>query len=140
MKQVKTKAKDPATIDAYIAGFSVDVQARLQKIRAAIRKAAPTAQESISYRIAAFKLDGKPLLYFAAFKAHIGVYPMTGGIGDHFGQEIAPYLKSKGTAQFPHDKPVRAALIGRIAKFRAKEMTERAAAKPGKRQGKSADQ
>ncbi|MEQ1718230.1 MAG: DUF1801 domain-containing protein [Hyphomicrobium sp.] len=125
----------PETIDAYIAGFPKDVQQRLQKVRAAIRKAAPAAEDSISYRIAAFKLGGKPLLYFAAFKAHIGLYPMTGGVKEAFASELAPFEHSKGTVRFPLDRPVPYGLIGRIARFKVREAAAKAK-QNGKKAGK----
>lgn len=120
-----------ATIDAYIGGFPGDVQARLEAVRAAIRKAAPGATEGISYRIAAFKLDGKPLLYFAGFKNHIGLYPMTAGVKAAFAKQLAGFPQSTGTVRFPHDGALPTALIETIAKFRAQEIRD-AAAKPAK--------
>jgi uncharacterized protein YdhG (YjbR/CyaY superfamily) len=121
------KAKVPATIDAYISAFPDDVQVKLAKIRGAIAKAAPRAEQSISYGIAAFKLNG-PLLYFAAFKAHIGLYPITASVKAAFRKELAGYAQSKGTIRFPLDEPVPYALIGRIAKFRVRENRDAAKA------------
>lgn len=119
----------PATIDEYIATFPPDVQAILQKIRATVAKAVPKATERISYRIPAFALDGD-VVYFAAFKKHIGVYPPVRD--PKLKQEIARYAGPKGNLQFPLTERIPYALIGRIAKARAKENAARAAAKAKK--------
>ena len=111
-----------ASIDEYIAAFPPDVQAILQKIRTTIAKAIPKAQEKISYRIPAFALDGD---YFAAFKKHIGVYPPVRDA--KLRKEIARYAGPKGNLQFPLTERIPYALIGRIAKARAKENATRAA-------------
>ena len=109
------------TIDSYIAERPRDVQKVLKAIRLAIRKAAPEAVESISYGIPTFKLDGRPLIYFAAHKAHIGLYPMTGGIKEKFKKELAKYEQSKGTVRIPFGEAVPLALISRIVRFKMKE-------------------
>jgi uncharacterized protein YdhG (YjbR/CyaY superfamily) len=113
-----------ASIDEYIAAFPPDVQAILQKIRTTIAKAIPKAQEKISYRIPAFALDGD-VIYFAAFKKHIGVYPPVRDA--KLRKEIARYAGPKGNLQFPLTERIPYALIGRIAKARAKENATRAA-------------
>lgn len=118
-----TRANAAKTVEAYLADVPQDVRSRLVQIRAEIRKAVPEASESISYAIPAFKFEGRPLLYFAAFKAHIGLYPMTGGIKEAFAQALEPYAQSKGTVRFAHDQPVPFALIGKLAKYRAAEIT-----------------
>ena len=120
----------PATIDAYISASPADTQAILQKIRATIRKSAPEATEAISYQMPTFKLSGN-LVHFAAFKSHIGFYPVPSGI-EKFKKELAPYPQGKGSVQFPLDKPIPYALIGRIVKFRVKENLEKAKAKKKK--------
>jgi len=99
----------PATIDEYIAGFPPDVQARLESVRHAIRKAAPGAQEKISYGIPTFALRGN-LVHFAAFRNHVGFYPGAAGIAE-FVNEFAGYEASKGTVRFPMDRPIPLALI-----------------------------
>ena len=126
---MKKSANAPETISAYIALFPADTGTRLKKIRAAISKAAPGAEQSISYRIPTFKLAGRPLLYFAAFKAHIGLYPITSSVKAAFKNELAGYPQSKGTVRFPLDEPVPYALIGRIAKFKVKENADAAKGK-----------
>jgi uncharacterized protein YdhG (YjbR/CyaY superfamily) len=123
-------AKLARNVDEYIAGFPPDVRVRLEKVRAAIRKAAPHASESISYRIAAYQLEGV-LIYFAGFARHIGMYPAPRSSAE-FHDELAAYQGGKGTVQFPHDKPLPLGLIARIVKFRAAENLARAATRGGK--------
>src|SRR5438105_4226291 len=94
----------PRTIDEYIAGFPPDVQAILQKIRLTIRKAAPAAEETIKYQMPTFTLNGN-LVYFAAFKKHIGFYPIPTGV-EKFKQELSAYKTAKGSVQFPLDQPM----------------------------------
>lgn len=113
-------ATKPATIDAYIAAFEPAIQKRLAAIRALIRKAAPQATESISYRMPAFKLQG-PLIYFCAFRHHIGIYPMTGNTRTVFAKELSAYKGGKGTLQLPHAAPIPARLIQRIVRHRVRE-------------------
>jgi len=115
---------DPKSIDEYIAGFPKDAQAKLKKIRETIQKAAPGAEETISYHMPAFKLNGI-LVWFAAFKTHIGFFPTASG-KEKFKKELSVYKGGKGTVQFPLDKPIPFGLIGRIVKFRAKENLARA--------------
>jgi uncharacterized protein YdhG (YjbR/CyaY superfamily) len=102
--------------DQYIAAFPPTVQAILEQVRSTIRRAAPDAQEVISYRMPAFKQRGI-LLYFAAFKHHIGLYPPVSGDAA-IEKEIAPYAGEKGNLRFPLDEPIPYGLIERIAKLR----------------------
>jgi uncharacterized protein YdhG (YjbR/CyaY superfamily) len=111
------KRKGPLSIDEYIADFPADVQTILQRIRAAIKTAAPGADEAISYQIPTFKLGGKNLTHFAAFKNHVSVYPAPRSIKE-FEKELAAYKDGKGTVQLPLDKPVPYDLIKRIVRFR----------------------
>jgi uncharacterized protein YdhG (YjbR/CyaY superfamily) len=124
---MKTKQATPQNIDEYIAGFPNDIQEKLQKIRMTIRKAAPKAEEKISYQIPTFALCGN-LVHFAAFKKHIGFFPTSSGTRE-FQQELSIYKGSKGSVQFPLDKPIPLGLISRIVKFRLKENLARAASK-----------
>jgi uncharacterized protein YdhG (YjbR/CyaY superfamily) len=117
--------KTPRDIDQYIAGFPPAVQKILQTLRQTIRKAAPTAEESISYQIPTFVLCGSSLVHFAAFKNHIGLYPRKATIAK-FKKELSRYEQSKGTIRFPLDEPLPRGLISRIVKFRVKENLERA--------------
>ena len=129
---MRTSQKPPKDIDEYIAGFPTDVQERLEKIRMTIRKAAPEAEEKISYQIPTFTLKGKYLIYFAAFQKHIGLYPAPRGI-EKFKKELSLYEGGKGTVRFALDKPIPFGLIKRIVKFRVKENLERAKAKRKKK-------
>ncbi len=128
---MKTKSTKPVTIDEYIAGFPPDVQALLQKIRTIIRKAAPQAEETIKYQMPTFTLHGN-LVHFAAFKSHIGFYPVPTGI-EAFKQELSAYPGGKGSVQFPLDQPIPYALISKIVKFRVKENLAKAAVKGKKK-------
>lgn len=128
---MKAKQTKPTTIDDYIAGFPPDVQEILQKIRATIRKAAPQAEETIKYQMPTFTLHGN-LVHFAAFKNHIGFYPVPTGI-EAFKRELSAYEGGKGSVQFPLDQPIPYGLISKIVKFRVKENLARAAAKGKKK-------
>ena len=114
-------------IDKYIAGFTSDKQKLLKELRTTIKKAAPKAQETISYGMPAFKLNGM-LVYFAAWKNHIGFYPTSSGI-KAFKKDLSVFNISKGTVQFPLDKPIPKGLITKIVKFRVKENLEKRAKK-----------
>jgi len=114
------RKKPEDTIDAYVARFPKDVQQRLEQMRLTIRKAAPKATETISYRIPAFRSDGI-LVWFAAFKRHIGFYPGAAAIAG-FQKELSAYKGAKGSVQFPFDAPLPLALVRRIVKFRVKQM------------------
>ncbi|MGE5480866.1 MAG: iron chaperone [Chloroflexota bacterium] len=112
----------PTSIDQYISSFPVDVQAKLRVILELVRKLAPDAEESISYQMPAFKLNGRPLVYFAAFKNHIGFYPTPSGI-TQFEEELSKFKKAKGSAQFPLNEPLPVELIEKIIRFRMKDIT-----------------
>ncbi|MFN8669745.1 MAG: DUF1801 domain-containing protein [Gemmatimonadaceae bacterium] len=116
---MKPSAAPPATIDAYIAAAPIDVQPILERIRQTVRKAAPRAEERISYRMPAFFLDGV-ILYFAAFKKHIGVFPPVRDAALRL--QLAKYAGPKGNLQFPLSEPVPYALITKIVKARVREM------------------
>jgi uncharacterized protein YdhG (YjbR/CyaY superfamily) len=118
---MKTSRTPPKDVAAYIAGFPRPVQAILRRVRSIVRKAVPNADEGISYQIPTYKLQGRPVLYFAAFKEHYSVYPSNAALVAAFKDELEPYEKSKGTIRFPLSEPVPVRLIERIAKFRAKE-------------------
>jgi uncharacterized protein YdhG (YjbR/CyaY superfamily) len=114
----------PKNVDEYIADFPLPVQNKLEELRATIKKAAPGAEEKISYKMPAFNLKGI-LVYFAAFKNHIGFYPTSSGVYA-FKKELAGYETSKGTIQFPVDKPLPLDLITRIVIFRMNENLQKA--------------
>jgi uncharacterized protein YdhG (YjbR/CyaY superfamily) len=124
-------SRAPKDIDQYIGAFSPEVQAVLERIRSTIRKAAPGAQETISYRIPAFTLKGT-LVYFAAFKNHIGFYPPVKGDAK-LKEVLSRYAGEKGNLRFPLDQPIPYGLIERIVKLRVKQNLAKAAAKGTKR-------
>lgn len=113
------KQGTPGSVDEYIAQFPEEIQQKLREMRAVIHAAAPEATEKISYQMPTFYLRGN-LVHFAAFKQHIGFYPVPSGIAA-FEAELAPYKRSKGAVQFPLDQPLPTELIGRIVKFRVEE-------------------
>jgi uncharacterized protein YdhG (YjbR/CyaY superfamily) len=120
-----TKPATPTTIDEYISAFSPEVQAILQKIRQVVRSVAPDAEETISYKIPAFKLHGV-LVYFAAFKNHIGFYPPIKGDAQ-LEKDVSPYVNEKGNLRFPLNQPIPYDLIKRLTKFRVKQNLAKAA-------------
>jgi len=107
-------------VDQYIANFPPDVQERLQQIRSLILKTAPEAQESISYAMPGYKVKGKPLVYFAGYKNHIGFYATPTG-HEAFKKELSVYKQGKGSVQFPLNEPLPFDLIKRIVLFRVAE-------------------
>jgi len=125
------RAKQTTTIDEYIADCPENVQPHLEKVRAAIRKAAPDAEEAIKYGMPTFVLNGN-LIHFASWTNHVGLYPGSKPI-EMFKDELAKYEISKGTVRFPLDKPIPLGLIGKITKFCVKRNSERAAVKSMKK-------
>ena len=116
----KYEKKEFRTIDEYTKTFPEDVQIILEKIRQTIREAAPEAVEAISYGIPTFKLNGRYLVYFAAWKNHIGFYPMPSG-AKAYKKELSVYKQGKGSIQFPLDKPIPYDLVRKIVIFRVRE-------------------
>lgn len=117
----------PTTVDAYMAALPPNVRRMLQRVRKAALAAAPEAQEVISYRMPALKQHGI-LVYYAAFKSHIGLYPPVRGDAD-IDQAIAPYAGEKGNLRFPFDQPIPYELITRITALRLKQNLAKAAMK-----------
>ena len=113
------------TADEYIASFPKEVQQLMEHVRSTIKQAAPEAEETISYGMPAYKTNGKPLVYFAAFKNHIGFYATPTGHAE-FAEELSKYKQGKGSVQFPLNKPIPLELISRIVKFRVEENTKKA--------------
>jgi uncharacterized protein YdhG (YjbR/CyaY superfamily) len=113
-------AKAPKTIDEYIRPFPAAIRAILRKVRSTIRAAAPKAEETISYRIPAFRHEGRMLVYFAAFKRHIGLFPPVRG-NPGLEKAVAKYAGPKGNLRFPYDQPVPYGLITRIVKHNMKK-------------------
>jgi len=112
------------SIDDYILNCQLDVQEKLQNLRKVIKEAAPEALEKISWQMPTFVLNGN-LVFFAAFKKHIGFYPLPSAI-EAFKYELSEYKSSKGSVQFPLDKPIPYELISEIVKFRVAENMEQA--------------
>lgn len=129
---MKKDAVIARNIDEFISVFPTDIQAVLNKLRSTILKAAPRAEEGIKYGIPTFIENGVSLVHFSAYKTHIGFYPTPSGIVA-FRNELSKYETSKGTVQFPIDKPLPFTLIAQIVKFRVLENQEKSKAKPKKR-------
>jgi uncharacterized protein YdhG (YjbR/CyaY superfamily) len=128
---LKKRKNNIRTVDEYIGAFPGDVRKLLGKIRAAIKKAAPGSEEKISWQMPAYFQNGILMLY-AAHTHHIGLYAMPGAI-EAFKKELKGYETSKGTIQFPFDRPMPLGLIAKIARFRVKENIEKAKAKQKKK-------
>ncbi|MXV49989.1 hypothetical protein GS399_03325 [Pedobacter sp. HMF7647] len=114
----------PTTMQEYFAEFPAEVQQLLERIRASIKAAVPEATETIGYGIPTFKLNGKNLVHFGAFKNHIGFYPTPDGIKE-FEQELSQYQNAKGSVQFPLSEPFPMDLILRMTEFRKKKLLEK---------------
>lgn len=127
------KQKPPATVAEYIARQEKKTQAILKKLRATVLKAAPDAEERISYQMPAYFLKGV-LVYFAAWEKHIGLYPGTEAI-EEFAGDIAAYVHAKGSVQFPLDRPIPYGLVTRIVKFRVTQKSAGKSAPAGKGTG-----
>ena len=121
---MKSKNSEVNEVDQYIQQFLPNTQKALQQLRNAITKAAPGAEEVISYKIPAYKFHGM-LVYFAAYENHMGFYPTPSGI-EAFKEELSAFKGAKGSVQFPLDKPLPLDLVSNIVKFRAKENLEKA--------------
>lgn len=124
---METQKLKPANIDEYIAFFPEETQQLLEEVRQTIRKAAPDAEEAISYQMPTFKLNGN-LVHFAAFKNHIGFYPAPAGI-EAFKEKLAAFKGAKGSIQFPLNQPLPLELITDIVKYRVEKSKEQVKAK-----------
>lgn len=122
-------AAKPSSIDEYIASFPEDVQKILQQIRAVIRDAVPEAVETISYDMPTFNLNGTYLIYFAAWKKHVALYPVSGQVAEALSTELSGYKGTKGSVHFPLNKPMPLDLIRRITELRIAENRASAAQK-----------
>lgn len=114
----------PKSTDEYISNFPKATQIILQEVRKTIKNAAPNANESISYGMPAYKLNGKALVYFAGYKNHIGFYATPTGHAE-FTEELAKYKQGKGSVQFPINEPMPLDLITKIVKFRVSEVLKK---------------
>ena len=117
------KSAPASTIDEYISNFPGETVKTLQQVRMAVRKAAPAAEETISYGMPAFRYKGRIIIYFAGYKNHIGVYATPSGHAA-FQKELSAYKQGKGSVQFPLDQPMPLDLIKRIVKFRVQQQDE----------------
>jgi uncharacterized protein YdhG (YjbR/CyaY superfamily) len=115
-------SKDFESVDEYIASQPEGVRETLALLRGTIRKAVPAAEEAISYKIPTYKLHDVPLIYFAAWKKHYSLYPITGRVLAEFQDELADFAVEKSTVRFAYSQPVPVKLIARIAKFRVKDV------------------
>ena len=117
----------PETVDQYIAAFPADVKKRMQQLRKTIKAAAPKADELISYQMPGYKYFGM-LVYFAAYKNHIGFYPGAGGVLEFY-KKLSSFKSAKGSVQFPNDRPIPYEVISKIVKFRVKQNEEKGSLK-----------
>ena len=112
------------SMDQYISTFPEDLQKILEELRATIKAAAPESEETISYNIPTFKMNGRYLIYFAGWKNHISLYPIPVG-SEAFNKQVAKYAEGKGTLKFPLDKPLPLKLITKIVKLKLDENEKR---------------
>jgi len=120
--QKSSNTKRVRNIEQYIADFPVNIQARLQEVRDIIKKAVPAAEETISYNMPAFKLNGVHLIYFAGWKNHISLYPFSSAMEASLPEVAAYKISGRGTIQFPVDKPLPVEFVEMIVKLREKEI------------------
>lgn len=118
--------KTAKNVDEYIASFPKEVQSRLKQVRAEIKSLAPQAEEGISYGMPSYKLNKKPLVYFAGYANHVGFYATPSG-HEEFAKELSKYKQGKGSVQLPNDEPLPLKLIGKMVAFRVKENSQKAA-------------
>lgn len=114
--------KNSQNIDDFISQFDSKIQEKLQSIRQVVTKTAPNATETINYGIPTFKLKGKNLVHFSAYKTHIGFYPGAAAI-KFFKEDFAGYKTSKGTVQFPLDIPVPLDLVEKVTLYRVSQVS-----------------
>lgn len=125
---MKSANAKPKTVADYLATVSQDQRAALKKLRSTIRAAAPAAEECISYGLAAFRLNGRPLVAFAAWANHCALYPMSSTVVREFRDELKGFETSKGTIRISPDKPLPTALVKKLVKARIAENAKRIAA------------
>jgi uncharacterized protein YdhG (YjbR/CyaY superfamily) len=121
----ETGMAEPAGVEDYLAALPEDQRAALEKLRTTIRAAAPEATETISYQMPTFKLRGRVLVYYAAFKDHCSLFPASEAVMEALGEELKPYFSGKGTLRFTPDKPIPVAIVKKIVKARIEENAAR---------------
>jgi uncharacterized protein YdhG (YjbR/CyaY superfamily) len=121
----ETGMAGPTDVENYLAALPADQRSALEKLRTTIRTTAPDATETISYQMPTFKLRGRVLVYYAAFKDHCSLFPASEAVMEALGEELKPYFSGKGTLRFTPDKPIPAALVKRIVKARIEEIAAR---------------
>ena len=127
-KPADARKQVASRLRAYFAALPPDARRELKKIRGIIRAAAPEAEEDFAYGIPAFRLEGQPFLYYAAWRKHTSLYPMTAALRRAHAKELKGYVTSKGTVQFPLDEPLPAGFVKRLARSRRAEMRAKAKA------------
>ena len=126
------------SVNEYVASKPKDVRVVLERVRGAIRAAVPSAEETISYQMPVYTLDGVPVLYFAGWKQHYSLYPASDAMVAAFRDELARYHRARGTIRFPLSEPVPVRLIKRLARFRAEQLTTRDKGKSARKTGRRA--
>ena len=126
------------SVNEYIASKPRDARVVLARVRTAIRKGVPAAEEGLAYQMPVYTLNGVPVLYFAGWKAHYSLYPATDALVAAFARDLAPYERRKGTIRMPLAEPVPVSLIERMARFRAEQLTAREHKKGGRKTGRHA--
>ena len=115
----------PTSVEDYLAALPEGQRSTLEMLRKTIRTAAPEATETISYQMPTFKLRGRVLVYYAAFKDHFSLFPASEAVMEALGDELKPYFSGKGTLRFTQDKPIPVALVKKIVKARIEEIAAR---------------
>src|SRR5215831_15211543 len=133
-QEIKLKTMKATSVIEYIEAKPKDVQRVLREVRAVIRRAVPAAEETISYQIPAYRINGAWLLFFAGWKEHYSLYPIGSRLQEAFKKELVSYKLSKGTVRLPYSERVPKKLIEKIAKFRAKETAEHDRPRRGSRE------
>jgi uncharacterized protein YdhG (YjbR/CyaY superfamily) len=117
----------PATVDEYLAALPESERAALERIRATIDETAPAATEAIAYDMPAFRLNGRFLVSYAAYKDHCSLFPASQAVMDELGEELEPYFSGKGTLRFDADRPIPTDLVRRVVEVLVRESEARAA-------------